>query len=286
MATYSLMTNLPLGLSTWLFDSKYLKILPRTPGVYVYGIKVNINGIDLFMPLYVGIRNNINARLTYHYKQNGISGNGKKELFDIASIQSIVDIINIYKDIDAYDNLSGLNPLRIGISSLIWFNNPIFFDSKLKLAKGTSKYKPDEGHQSSIKNGGDLDLIGTNSSINLKRQIQEVKRFYTDKFYYGYITLDSIVAEILKDSTHPQFEDAVNYNKNRQYTINRQNGPGKNLCELFENTLKNRLSSIGINTSAKSTGKMLPIDDTFDLTCIQNDLINLTGKPFINPLML
>lgn len=286
MANYSLTTNLPIGVSPWLFDAKYLKTLPKVPGVYVYGIKVNINGTDKFMPLYVGIRNDIKSRLTYHYKQNGISGNGKKELFDLTSIRSIADIIKIYKDMSDYDSKSGLNPLRIGISSLVWFNNPVYFDSKLKLPEGTSKYRSGEGHQSSIKNGGDLDLIDTNNSANLKSQIQGVKNLYTDKFYYAFITLDSIVAEILKDPNHPQFEDAVNYNKNKKYTINRKNGPGKDLCELIENTLKNRLSSIGINTSAKSTGKMLPIDDAFDLSCIQNDLINLTGKPFINPLIL
>jgi len=286
MANYSLTTNLPIGVSPWLFDANYLKKLPKVPGVYVYGIKVNINGIDKFMPLYVGIRNDIKSRLTYHYEQNGILGNGRKELFDILSIHSTADAIRISNDIGVYNSLSGLNPLRIGISSLIWFGNPIFFDLKLKLPAGTSKFRSGEGHQSSVKIGGDLDLIGTNNSANLKSQIQGVKNLYTDKFYHAFITLDSIVAEILKDSQHPQFENAVNYNKNKQYTINRKNGPGKDLCELIENTLKNRLSNISINTSAKSTGKMLPIADTFDLSFIQNDLINLTGKPFINPLIL
>jgi hypothetical protein len=286
MANYSLMTNLAIGVSPWLFDANYLKTLPKVPGVYVYGVKVIINGVDKFMPLYVGIRNDIKSRLTYHYKQNGIQGNGKKELFDIASIHSQNDVIRIYNDMRFYDSKSGLNPLRIGISSLVWFNNPVYFDSKLKLPAGTSKYRPNEGQQSSIKIGGDLDLIGTNNSINLKQQIQGVKKIYTDKFFYAFSTLDSIVAEILEDSNHPQFEVAFNYNKKKQYTINRKNGPGKDLCELIENTLKNRFSSIGINTSAKSTGKMLPVTDKFDLSCIQNDLINLTGKPFINPLIL
>jgi hypothetical protein len=286
MTNYSLMTNLPIGVSPCIFDANFLKTLPKVPGVYVYGVKVNINGTDKFMPLYVGIRNDIKSRLTYHYKQNGIQGNGKKELFDIASIHSQNDVTRIFNDMRFYDSKSGLDPLRIGIPSLVWFNNSVYFDSKLKLPEGTSKYRPDQGHQSSIKIGGDLDLIGTNNSANLKHQILGVKKLYTNKFYYAYITLDSIIAEILKDSNHPQFEVALNYNKNKQYAINRKNGPGKDLCELIENTLKNRLNSIGIHTSAKSTGKMLPITDMFDLSYIQNDLINLTGKPFTNHLIL
>jgi hypothetical protein len=296
MANYSLTTNLPIGVSPWLFDVNYLETLPEFPGIYAVGVKIPVLGQgEKICLLNVGIMKDISIKIKGHWDvNNNFTATGElnsfKEIFDLKS----KDISIIYLEMEKY-NLSvrkkkTLNSFYKNIAndypSLIWFNDNTFFDYILNLPTGKSTYKAGSGHKGSVNPNGDLDIINTPKSIALKHQIENVKQLYTDMFFYTYITLDSIVAEILKDSNHPQFEHAVNYNKNKQYSIIGKNGPGKNLCEIVENTLKYRLSSIGINTSAKSTSKMLPITDKFDLSFIQNDLINLNGKPFINPLIV
>lgn len=292
MAIFKLQTNLPKGTTAPEFINKDdFNSIPKKPGVYVYGIKILINKIEKFIPLYVGIRNDIQSRLMYHHKENGLSGNSKKELFDLSQISSILDVNGIYGDMQLYDSKKGLDPLRLGIQSLIWFNNSTFFDAKCNLPKSTSTYISNSGHQASIKVGGDLDIMGTPQSILLKNKVIDLKKLYSDKFFCAYCTLDSIVSEILKDKKHPLHHTADCYNKCKDYTIiGGKNGSGKTICEYFENTLKSRLSTIGIHTSAKSTSKILAPTDQFDLSIIQNDLVNLGnhnyGNPFNIPLII
>ena len=297
MAIFKLYSNLPIGTpAPWKIGLNHFNSIPQEPGIYVVGVKISVLGQgEKICLLNVGIMKDISIKIKGHWDvNNDFTATGElnsfKEIFDLIN----TNISSIYLQIKNYNssvrNKKTLNGFYKNIpthySSLIWFNNNTFFDYILNLPAGKSTYKPNSGHKGSVKPNADLDIINTPESIALKHQIENVKQLYTDRFFYTYITLDSIVAEILKDSNHPQFEEALYYNKSKQYSITGKNGPGKNLCELVENTLKYRLSSIGIHTSAKSTSKMLPITDKFDLSFIQNDLVNLTEKPFNNPLIL
>jgi hypothetical protein len=297
MASFKLHSNLPIGTpAPWIIKPDHFNSIPDEPGIYVVGVKIPVLGQgEKICLLNVGIMKDIRIKIKGHWDDNNnftATGelNSFKEIFDLIS----KDISSIYLEMEKY-NLSvrkkkTLNSFYKNIAndypSLIWFNDNTFFDYILNLPAGKSTYKPGSGHKGSVKPNGDLDIINTPQSIALKHQIENVKQLYTDRFFYTYITLDSVIAEILNDKNHTLFNEAVSYNKTKCYNIGRNYGPGKTICACVENTLKSRLSTIGIHTSAKSTNKMLPITDTFDLSFIQNDLVNLTGKPFINPLIL
>ncbi len=65
MATIEFTTNLPLSRNPicpkpWQFDPKYFDSIPDEAGVYIVGVKINVDGQgEKFCPLYVGIKNNI-----------------------------------------------------------------------------------------------------------------------------------------------------------------------------------------------------------------------------------
>lgn len=300
MASFKLHSNLPIGTAApWKIKPNHFNSIPKEePGIYVVGVKIPVLGQgEKICLLNVGIMKDISIKIKGHWDvNNNFTATGElnsfKEIFDLIS----KDISSIYLEIEKY-NLSEsvrkkktLNIFYKNIandySSLIWFNDNTFFDFILNLPAGKSTYKPGSGHKASVKPNGDLDIINTPESIALKHQIENVKQLYTNSFFYTYITLDSVIAEILNDKNHILFSEAESYKKTRVYNIGKKYAPGKTICAYIENTLKSRLSTIGIHTSAKSTKKLLPATDTFDLSYIQNDLINLTGKPFINPLIL
>ena len=298
MAIFKLHSNLPIGTpAPWEINPAHFNSIPKEePGIYVVGVKIPVLGQgEKICLLNVGIMKDISVKIKGHWDvNNNFTATGElnsfKEIFDLIS----KDISSIYLEMEKY-NLSvrkkkTLNSFYKNIAndypSLIWFNDNTFFDYILNLPAGKSTYKPGSGHKGSLRPTGDLDLINTPGSIALKHKIKNVKELYTVSFFYTYITLDSVVAEILNDKNHTLFNEAESYKKTRVYNIRRNYGPGKTICACVENTLKSRLSTIGIHTSAKSTIKMLPATDKFDLSFIQNDLVNLTGKPFINPLIL
>jgi hypothetical protein len=259
-----------------LFENSFN--LLNVPGVYIYGVKILIDKELKFIPLYVGIHKNLNTRLKEHYKKNSSNGNGLKELFDLSAIKSLKDVEKLYKDTQIYNSLNKLHQDRISLESLIWFNHPTFFDKKCNSVV-KSAYKSNSGQLNSIIVGGDLDKMNTAEALKLKSKILKTKDIFTESFYCAYLTLDSIVQEIRKDKKHPLFDLAEEYYINTDYTIGRKNAAGKKLCELIENSLKKSLATLGIYTTAKSTKKIIPNSDSFDISSIHKDLINLTGKP-------
>jgi hypothetical protein len=198
-------TNTP-----WKFDEKYFnKIPPNTPGVYIVGVKIPVNGQgEKFCPLYVGISLNIKKRLNEHYlneKEVRTSGylNSCQELFDIREKPHL-----FYNDIEIMEKFILRGPhtkkeqefmkpfvFKIiknkkygGNNTLIWFPDSRFFDNYLELTEGTSKYPNSEAnHSASIKkDGGDLTNIKVKSSKKLKKRIIDVKDTIEKKFYFVY----------------------------------------------------------------------------------------------------
>ena len=95
----------------------------------------------------------------------------------------------------------------------------------------------------------------------MKTDIILTKEMFVNNFYFIFATDDNII------KTN---DFSLNENSNRL---------------SVEKTTKNILENINIFTTADSRrGSIIPL--SLDLSCIQNDLINLTGKPFINPLIL
>ncbi len=299
----------------WYFDEKYFDDIPPIPGVYIVGVKIPVIGQEeKFCPLYVGISNNLQSRLKEHHNNKIITKTGgylnsRKDLFDIVNepiqnVYSDIEIFNQFKNNkNLYDpyNLSSFDAVKINHNSLIWYPDAHFFDNYLNVQK-LSEYPLKDGrldnvgHFESIRSGGDLDSIHKKDSAcgadGLKIKILEVKNKIENNFYFIYATLDSISTELSKDENAELFQDAVDYRKNKIYSIpgnkengvKRQKGPGMRICEKVESTTKEALKGIGIHTYGAVSVKNGVLN--IDLSDIQNDLVNMTGAPFINLLKI
>jgi hypothetical protein len=134
------------------FDPNNSMHYPIGSGVYIYGIKVEIDGEIKFVPICVGESENLKDRLRIDHfigkfqknysnlfstKQKNISE--KKELWDFSKNQlSILDIAKIYCDMRLYilmnsdSNRTTLEyMLRLNqLKSLIYFQNNNYFNAK------------------------------------------------------------------------------------------------------------------------------------------------------------
>ncbi len=270
------------------FNPSDLSQYPEGVGIYCYGFRKKIDGKKVFIPLYVGISENLKARLFQHYKEEKSNGNSKWYVFDYQSLSSKIAVSDLYNDMMISDSKKGVNISRYS-NKLIWFNNSSFFNFKLKVT--CSKYKSNSGVRSSILTNGDLDEIQLHQPLSnaskLKKEIIESKAIFDEDFYFIYSSLDEHVEINQDDELYDLFKT---YQSSKVYKIGLKNGPGKTICEKIEHLTKNKLRNIDIYTVAKSHGKLISGD--IDLSNIQNQLINLenhnynTGGVFINPLVL
>lgn len=239
------------------------------PGIYIYGLRLEfiINGeMELkFVPMAVGETDNLKRRLfSEHYSLLSTNGNSLKEIFNWASIRSFNDLIDVYTDMSNYKQSKTAH--NSTLKNLIWYNDSEFYDNKLNLSLYKSKYISGTGVLKSIGQNGDLDSIFLNNNrlyevLKMKADIILTKEMFVNNFYFIYATDNNI---------NEENDFSLNVSSNRL---------------SVEKTIKNLLMKINIYTTADSRrGSNRPL--TLDLTCIQNDLINLTGKPFINPLIL
>lgn len=272
------------------FNPNDISQYPEGVGIYCYGFRKNINGKKVFIPLYVGISENLKNRLFQHYKEERSNGNSKWYVFDYSDLKSSKDVTGLYGDMMIADSKKGIDNCRYS-KKLIWFNHHTFFNYKLELQLTSSQYKSNSGVRSSIINNADLDQIQFNEPLSnaseLKRKIIESKAVFDEDFYFIYSNLDMDV-EIDKDEE--LFDLFKTYQSSKVYKIGRKNGPGKKICEKIEHLTKNKLRNINIHTVAKSHGKL--ISGNIDLSNIQNCLINLENHNyiangvFVNPLIL
>jgi hypothetical protein len=260
-----------------VFNPKDISQYPEGVGVYCYGLRKKIDGRKVFIPLYVGISENLKDRLLQHYKEEKSNGNSKWYVFHYSGLKSSNDVTDLYNDMMIADSKKGINNCRYS-EKLIWFNHESFFNHKLNVS--CSQYKSNSGVRSSIKENGDLDLIQSNKPLsganNLKDSIKQSKAIFDNDFYYIYSILDKDV-EINKNDE--LFDLYQTYLSNKVYKIGRKNGPGKTICEKIEHLTKTKLFQLGIYTAAKSHGKL--ISGYIDLSKIQNSLINL-GNHHLN----
>lgn len=274
------------GLYAPFKDPTNFSQIPETSGVYIYGLKLCINKIDSFIPLYVGTAKNLRRRLRQHYLEERTAGNSKKEIFNLSNVKTIVDIQTIYTDMVSYDSYRGKNAARYKINSLIWFNHNDFFDFRLKLNKGTSTYLSNSGHLASIyMPGGDLDKINSINQLSgankLKNEILNTKSLYDKGYYFAY-------AELLKDVTieskHELFTKFDEYKRTKKYTNIKDNGWGETIAKRIENATKEALKKIKIHTTAKADGNQISME--IDLSKLQNVLVNVGNHNYNSPLII
>lgn len=239
------------------------------PGIYIYGLRLEltINGKleKKFVPIAVGETNNLKRRLfDEHYTSLCTNGNSSKEIFNWASVRDVNDLNNICLDMKNYIQSNAKH--NSNLPNLIWYNNSSFFDIKLNLTRYKSKYNSGSGVLKSIGINGDLDSIYFYNdklyhAIKMKYDIILTKELFDKEFYFVYAIQDD-------------FFDSYNYSL--EVSSNRLN---------IEKTVKDSLKKINIFTTADSRrGKIIPL--SLDLSNVEDELINLTSKPFINPLIL
>jgi hypothetical protein len=196
MATIKFTTNLISNKSIpWQFNPNDLNGIPETPGVYIVGVKIIVNDFDnpiekkeKFCPLYVGIQQNLKAKISGHRDPiNKNTGTGElnsfKELFDlkingdaVKLYDSINRLLELREKIEKIKGSKKLNHLPNGNTPsmpfpincrkcaeeltmfhvlkeernlLIWFPNPAFFNINIKSNTFISKY----AYHDSGKNG-------------------------------------------------------------------------------------------------------------------------------------
>jgi hypothetical protein len=253
---------------------------PDEAGVYIFGFKIPINGIEKFVPLYVGIAQNLRTRLWQHYCEERTGGNSKWYVFDYASVKAVDDVVHLYNSMRIADSKKRLNPTRFS-PKLIWFNNSIFFDFKLGIS-GSSEYVSDSGVLASILTNGDLDQITIKNPLSrandLKSIIVNSKSLFDKGFYFVYSCLSK---DVSINEGHPLFEFFNEYMNELKYMNGRKNGPGRNLAEGIELATKSLLSRINIYTSAKAVGIIHSLE--IDLEEVQIELVNVGGHSYNDP---
>lgn len=195
MKTIKFRSNLPISQSikaAWKFGDHHFKDIPNTPGIYIVGVKIFVSGQgEVFCPLYVGIRNNLNSRIKAHWKVKGYL-NGQKELFDLKmSMNKVYKEIELYNEIwmNSQKKVTDKLALAKKLKTLIWFNSPLFFDRYLGLSNGTSSYVDSKyWHQGTLEK--DLPFLKKNypnfgkEIDELTNRIVETKKIISEQYYY------------------------------------------------------------------------------------------------------
>jgi len=240
------------------FDPKNLNHYPKGPGVYIYGIRVVIEGEMKFVPICIGETLNLRNRLFKDHfvgkylknlenltalKPTSIKEN--KELWDFSKkSMSILEITKLYCDLRMYtvvntgnkrttrEHMLKLNQLK----ALIYFQNENFFHANYGNI-----------HQVQHKN------ISASEACNLfpksNHQISTTLRNFVDKFYFVYSDeIDSKIADL----------------SNRKDRLNIEVKLNQSLIDQF-----------GIYTTADRKRKGREFFVEFDFSLISNQMVNL-----------
>ncbi len=296
MATIKFTTNLPLSSDPtcpkpWVFDPKHFNSIPDEPGVYIVGVKIEVNDpaqkfdkksnpvlqtnkIEKFCPLIVGETKNLRNRITAHWSGKGSSSlNGYKELFDLnLSPNKFYDDIQYFDENyimshNTTDNVHKLNVFKYikGSlnNSLIWFPDPNFFDNYLSTPRARKRSNYPDGNFGHLTNiCGKKCLYGdTNAdAVLLKNLIDSVKNKISVRFFYVYANCD---IDFSINNNRKNVEAYTKYKMNEILRISTYAGINGTGNSIWRNLLFGKPTGIDV-----------------DLTAIKDDLVNMTGKAF------
>jgi hypothetical protein len=226
-------------------------------GVYIWGLKIPIDKVKKFVPIYVGIAKDLGARLWTHYCNNRSGGNGNWYVFDYAAVAILAHVRGLYTSIQISDTSPRKGIHRLALhppNDLIWYNDKEFFDTKLSVAlPPLSEYYPHSGVLSSILPNGDLDQMILKNPVlkvpcnDVKQRIINAKNLFNDDFYFLYHPMDlSKDPWIRKDKT-----EVV-----------------KGLARNIEGATKKKLATRGIHTGSDAKKHF----DNTELNKIEIDL--------------
>jgi hypothetical protein len=240
-------------------------------GIYINGIRLRINNIEKFVPVYVGIvyEDSLANRLfNHHYNKYkscvGTYGKGNKDLWDFSSVSSLADLSNMYVEMYYYDYVNnyrkGVNRtsekyLRelLNLKYLLYFQNKNYF-----VMQAGGVYTDLETKDREINH---CDAI--NLGFDKYGKIKNTKNLYETSFYYVYCSYEDILKKLQDKNNNNMF---LTYNT------------PKLLLERIELSTKNALNCIGLNTTSKAEGECLDLD--INLTALQNELVNLGAHAY------
>ena len=224
------------------FDPSNSNHYPPMSGVYIYGLKLDVAGEKVFVPLGVGTSykntRSIKIRLQTHYKSNKSTSKSTKAKFDFsASTYSLQDIKDIYNDMKIFDSLSGgtKTTLAAQLSTLIYFQNLQFYYHKFSINPVPPKNNMDDNSMSiyfSKHSNSNFNTIG--------KKIQAKKAQYDKNFYYIYAAFP---------------EDFINFEEILSQSIN-----NNTFLEAVEHETKKELEKQGIFTTAKHVNRDLDVE--------------------------
>ena len=173
-------------------------LIPNEPGVYIVGVKLLLNGIETFFPLYVGEASDLKVRLNNHYTERSTkNSNSTKEIFDLSNI--LTNYKDLYEALKAYNDLWIFNSIKIGGSKkkhkmycnekiekfLLYFQCSSYLNFCLNSDVKTSIWK-DMNH----KDFNDyVSLLKTSSAKKIIERYALTKDCVKDNFYFSYSIL-------------------------------------------------------------------------------------------------
>jgi hypothetical protein len=287
MATIKFTTNLISSSSKpWKFNPNELNAIPNKPGVYIVGVKIDINGQgEKFCPLIVGQSTNLKNRITGHRDPDNTSTsrgelNSFKEIFNFEVLHK--NPSNFYEDIKIWDegwiskhhkkrtDLKILcESIKLNHNSLIWFPNPIFYDVYFGVASNININVALNRHNATIQKRNNLTDISSQNAKDLINKINKARTQINDNYFIAYAYSNSEMNEDVDFKNvvlREEIESATKWKLLNHLKISTYagiNGAGKNIWSKLE------------------TGQNINLD--LDLSAIQNDLVNLGGHTFGSP---
>lgn len=234
--------------------------IPDKPGVYIWGMKVQVNGKGYFAPWYVGESIGLQGRLEEHYFGLFSRGSCNYGLYDFSqAAYSVDDIRTLYDSMRKYDSFVNKIGTKGGTHKLdAALNNVpklIFWqDNRFLHHKSTGTYtdipKYDIRDQSGIMPGGLLDDIGTTGAKDLKDRITKCKQNFDNGFYFLYWPWAkdrSFSIEVLTDILNPDLTD-----KQQKKARKAMENIPKAAIRAIEHATKRALYQVEIPTIAES----------------------------------
>lgn len=244
-------------------------------GVYICGLRAKVAGELKFIPIVVGEGNLYDALCKRHYDGKYVKAfnnltntpkniSEKKEIWDFSKWRyELVDLLDIYTDMDFYDGLPRNNRNNLtfltqiaSLKSLLYFQNNQFYNFRFGFTETQADIRADEavfllGEKCENQAYANCKYLIRANTTNL---ILTLKNF-TENFYFVYAV-----------------EPTLNLPNQKDARANRL---------AAEIATKSALKRIGIKTTADSNRKgNIDVNLEIDLSLVQNELVNISNHPF------
>lgn len=260
------------------FDPKDKTQYPEGAGIYIYGIRSKVDNVRKFIPIVVGESADLRKRLYEgHYNgkffkpheilvgNNALRSGDPKELWDFSTLnlsrQNVQDLYNDTAQYNLIPNNAGLRVINVaGLQHLIFFQDANFYHHRLNIQPNL--WKTDLKIEQSIYYLHSLSKIcgmqNTREISELSSKIISSLFNFKQNFYFVYAA---------------EKKEKLNQNQNTFFSDEKNR-------KAAEHQLKQKLKSINIHTTADDKNIQINIPLEFDLTNIQEHLVNIGGHPY------